>query len=287
MKKKPVLRPFAVMQLVVGLLALQSYIAPRCYLLALAQQQCTSCPNTTTNNPNIVWNQNSGVTVNINPYWPQAQRDCIVRAFDAWSNNNGNAGVRFVQYTYNSTPPTAGNTVQVNWQTPNPDPDTGYQPRGEVFRFPNSDNSALYRAVINIDPRVNDCTALIDVLLHEIGHTFGLGDCPTCCPGTTVMDGPSGTGDYFNEQTNARSTPGSCDVATVNTNSRYNPNTLNPPSPNPPAAGGGQSSSYTNGYWGGSSCYQWFNVTTYYACYSSGCTYMGTTYQPASGVVCF
>jgi hypothetical protein len=206
----------------------------------VSAQQCNVCPPQTPSQYGTpeanAWRQNSTVTVNINPYWPEAQRDCVRTAFNNWANA-GNSGVTF-NFTYNSTPSANSNTIQVNWQTPSADPVTGYQPRGETFNFPRADNSSLSRSVINIDPRVNNCTALIDVMSHEIGHTFGLGDCPECCPGTTVMDGPySAYPDYFNEETNARTTgPGSCDVATVNVNGNYDPNSVNPVLP---SGGGG------------------------------------------------
>lgn len=275
-------RPLAfALNLVVALTVMANYhMDPLFYARA---QGCDTCPPPLTDpdtGANLQqthsWRQNSPVTVNINPYWPQNLRTCIENAFSNM-NANGNAGVRFTNFTYNDVPPSGDNTVQVNWQGAG-------AVQATTFLFPRSDGSGLSRAVINIHPNVNDCAALRQALAHEIGHTFGLGDCPSCCAQVTVMTLAAG----YNDTTQGRETPGPCDDDTINTNPRYDPSKLNPPQPNPPSSTGGSSGgSYNRGSWTGYSCYQWFQVTYYYTCYSSGCYMSGVTVQPASGVFCF
>jgi hypothetical protein len=46
-----------------------------------------------------------------------------------------------------------------------------------------------------------------NVVAHELGHTFALGDCPTCQLGSTVMYQPANT---------ARSVPSACDIQQMN-----------------------------------------------------------------------
>ena len=172
---------------------------------ALARQSCDTCPPADTQQNS--WRANTRVTVNINPYMTQEQRNAVQAAFDNWQFSPSNTtGVTFV-YTYSSTPVGSGG-VQVNLQTPSI---SGAQ--AETFRFPTSDGSSLDRAVMNIDPRVTNLTAMTQATAHEIGHTMGIDDCDTCCPGVSVMTGYSGD---YNDTTSGREGPGSCDAVTAN-----------------------------------------------------------------------
>ena len=50
--------------------------------------------------------------------------------------------------------------------------------------------TARVSAFTSIHPNVTDCTALTETIAHEIGHTFGLGDCNNCtAAGQSVMIG--------------------------------------------------------------------------------------------------
>jgi hypothetical protein len=173
-------------------------------------QTCDSCPppDTQTN----TWAAGTQVTVNINPYFSQEQRDAVMQSFNNWQNSSrNNTGITFT-FTFNSTPISGANTYQVNLQTPNP-PLGGGAARGETFQFPTSNNAHLDRAVTNIDPQVTDLTALANLMAHEIGHTMGLQDCYTCCPNVTVMASPATS---YNDTTTGRADPGFCDAATAN-----------------------------------------------------------------------
>lgn len=142
------------------------------------------------------WAQNAQVTVVINAsQFSQADFDCLKTAFDNWNASSGNggnqSGVRFT-VTYSNTPVVTGtldnlsigsNVYQVN--------------RGQVDGSSGgitggrgNEGGARAEALTIIDSWVGDCSALTDVMAHEIGHTFGLGECPAgqCqTPGRSVM----------------------------------------------------------------------------------------------------
>lgn len=244
-----------------------------------------SCPNPAT----ATFPQNAAITVNIDPAWRNVggvdMSSCIATAFTNWQNANNNySGLRFNTITYNSTPVAGQNTIQVNAPTTLPGNTTAGQ------TTPNYDTAGnFYSATVQIDSRATNCTAITQTMAHELGHLMGLQDCNDCCAGTSVMtpvkcmDAGCTTID-FNDTTLGRTTPGGCDVGTMNTH--YDPSKLNPVQPNPPATGGGGGTTYNRGDWTGSSCYQWVMVTNYYLCSSSGCSYIGTTYT-SYGTFCF
>ncbi|MBA3240317.1 MAG: hypothetical protein H0T60_03735, partial [Acidobacteria bacterium] len=65
-------------------------------------QTCDTCPPP--GDQSISWNANTPVTVNINPYFNEDQRNAIRAAFDNWQNSpNNTTGVTYT-YTYNTTP---------------------------------------------------------------------------------------------------------------------------------------------------------------------------------------
>jgi hypothetical protein len=208
-------------------------------------QTCDTCPPPDTQQNS--WQAHTPVTVNINPYFTQDQRNAIMAAFDNWQNSSNNTtGVTFT-YTFNSTPVGSGG-MQVNYQTPSI---AGAQ--AETFRFPSSDGSHLDRAVTNIDPRVTNLTAMTEAMAHEIGHTMGINDCDSCCAGASVMTGYNGD---YNDTTSGRVDPGPCDTTTAN-------QTLGTPL-TPAYGGGGGGGDYTGGG-GYDYCtpYYWYYYTSY------------------------
>ncbi len=193
------------------------------------------------------------VTVNINSYFSQDQKNAIMAAFNNWQHSSNNTtGVTF-SFTSNSTPISGSNTYQVNYQTPS----IG-NAQGETFQFQTSDGSRLDRAVTNIDPRVTDLTAMTQAMAHEIGHTMGITDCDTCCNGVSVMTGSSGD---YNDTTSGRVDPGPCDVATAN-------QTLG----TPVSSGGGGGSG--GGSYGGGYCTPYYLV--WYESWDGGETWYET-----------
>lgn len=69
-----------------------------------------------------------------------------------------------------------------------------------------------------VDDRVTDPVALAHVVAHEIGHTFGLAECDSCEPGTSVMT--RFNGDY-DDVTSGRNGPSDADNAAVRLNGGY------------------------------------------------------------------
>jgi hypothetical protein len=216
-------------------------------LSQVSAQSCDTCPPPETQSD--AWRSGTSVTVNINPYFSQDQRNAIVQAFNNWQNGSGNnTGVTFT-FTYNSTPISGANTYQVNTQTPNPPPGGGAA-QAETFEFPTSNGGSLERAVTNIDPRVTDLTALTMAMAHEIGHTMGINDCDLCCPGVSVMTAATS----YNDTTSGRVDPGPCDTATAD-------QTMGVPVGSG-GGGGGGGGDYGGGGGGGG-----YYCTPYYWCY--------------------
>lgn len=221
-------------------------------------QTCDTCPPPSSQS--ISWQANTPVTVNINPYFNQDQRNAIMAAFNNWQNSpNNTTGVTF-SFASNSTPISGSNTYQVNYQTPS----IG-NAQGETFQFQTSDGSHLDRAVTNVDPRVTDLTAMTEAMAHEIGHTMGITDCPTCCNGVSVMTGYNGD---YNDTTSGRVDPGPCDTATAD-------QTLGTPVSSGGGGGGGVTTGdLYGGGGGGGYCTPYYWV--WYESYDGGVTWYET-----------
>jgi hypothetical protein len=195
-------------------------------------------------------------------------------AFDNWnamSGNGGNqSGVEFnVEYTTNSagTLDSNGNLtvsgisiMQVNKQnTPGDGPGAERGQTNGAYRL---------NSVANIHPSVNVCTAMTQTMAHEIGHTFGLGECNSCtAPGQSVMlgvpcavpvvNGQCSQPDY-NDTTYGRTGPMSCDNGAIQQGNGYS----YPPC-DPSAA---QSCDESGGSWNSVLCY----------CTGGGCVFQGS-----------
>lgn len=172
--------------------------------------QTSGCTSPSTTNPQGAWSQNAPVTVviNANQFSP-AQFACLKAAFDNWnaaSGNNGNqSGVHF-NVQYSSTPVVTGNPGANNVQGTTMN---AYQVNREAPTSPyavavtgglvTTGGTSRYNAITWIHPNVgidstNGCSALTMFMAHEIGHTFGLGECTTgdcTTPGMTVMARPA------------------------------------------------------------------------------------------------
>lgn len=177
------------------LIAISLVVCPTSYPSAYAQQPCQNPPS---QGKQFAWPPGASVTVNISATFTTQQQQAIETAFTNWANA-GNSGVTFT-FTSNSTPVSGANTFQVNSQTP-----TSCTCQAET----GGTTSGGYRnsAFTNIDPAVTNLTALTQATSHEIGHTFGLGDCTTCPAGTSAMTLATGP----NDTTSGRSGPSTCD----------------------------------------------------------------------------
>jgi len=66
--------------------------------------------------------------------------------------------------------------------------DQGATVQGETRGW--SFNGSRGDTFMDINPGVTNDTAVIHVVSHELGHTFGLKDCGTCAQGSTAMTLP-------------------------------------------------------------------------------------------------
>ena len=194
-----------------------------------AQAGCTSC---TTQLLGQQWTfpQNTLVRVNISPSFSDAHRREIRQAFLNWQNSGTNAGVVF-EFTSVSPPISGTHTVQVNREIP--PLVNGSQPQALVTPTFNNTNTNLQSAVIQMHPGVTNNVALAEAMAHEIGHLYGLDDCPNCCNGTSTMTGFNN----LNDVASGTTSPSNCDRAAANQAGQYNPATLNPPQPQPREGG--------------------------------------------------
>lgn len=227
---------------------------------ALAQGGCTTCTNPPLLGRQDTWPQNTLVTVNISPSFTAEQRGCIEQAFRNWQNAGTHAGVVY-RFTYNSQPAAGSNTVQIWRETPPPDPN-GDQPQADTTPYYNAGNTNLDHAVMRVHPGVTNCTALQEAVAHEVGHTYGLDDCPNCCDGTSVMTGYNSLNDIHSGMVS----PSSCDIAAAIQAGQYNPATENPPSGDGGGGGGGGDSGGGGGGGGGGYCTEYWWV--WYECYT-------------------
>lgn len=193
------------------LLRLSVAIALRwCLTLALATilvhvRAQNNCPSLVTQfGTRTAWAQNTMVSVNIDSssFTREQFDNCIKPVFDNFNLANGAtqagsgnfSGVRFsVTFSSNATANiTQGTTSQV--ATNASGINSGFQVArtnlgattyGETYTGNNGTNRTS--AVTLINSAITDCSALQQTLAHEIGHTLGLDECPSCTGTTSVM----------------------------------------------------------------------------------------------------
>jgi hypothetical protein len=161
------------------------------------------------------WPKNSDVRVNISPDFSPltGARQAVESAFENWQEANGPDGngseVRFT-FTYDPTPASSAGTFQVSYGTVRGSAQARTLLRGK--------RGGLLNALCTIDSRVTAPAAVANAMAHEIGHTFGLGECDECPSGGSVMTRYSGD---YNDTLNGRSGPSRCDNAVVRANGGY------------------------------------------------------------------
>jgi hypothetical protein len=172
----------------------------------------------------FTWGQYSPVSVNIDPTFSSGsggQQDAIRDAFENWQDAVGGIwGVTFT-FTYSSTAISGLNTFQVTYIS---DPACTATCRARHSGF--TTGFRRFSSHVKVNPFVTNYTAIKQTMVHEIGHSFGLADCPSCVHGSTIMADAI----TLNE-TNGPNDPTSCDVATVNT-LYYPPSCANAVAPN-------------------------------------------------------
>jgi len=170
------------------------------------------------------WKQGTTVNVMIDPTFSPAEQQAIKDQFNKWKNAGGaNVSFNFVGASQAGGGATSGGPPIVSVVRQIPDK-KGPTAQGETEGF--AWNGSRGDTFIDINPGVTDPTAFIDVISHEIGHTFGLADCLTCPPGSSAMTEPQTTN--LNEG-GGHDGPTDCDSNKVKENGGYTP----PPSPTP------------------------------------------------------
>jgi hypothetical protein len=133
------------------------------------------------------WGHGSTVAVTINPndFPTTAERQAIEAAFTAWQNANTHSGVTFT-FTTGTTDPNSTNTFYVNRGATQNGAATSVSNTGS----PTTSGNITTHAATTIDPRVTADHAIASFMAHEIGHTFGLGDCFSCNTAASMMSPP-------------------------------------------------------------------------------------------------
>jgi hypothetical protein len=193
------------------------------------------------------WARGATVTVILNPtdFPPgSAQRNRIEDAFRVWQNANTNSGVefRFESGSQAPTGPAANNTYYINRQSTTTPASTSISNTGT----PTSEGNITTSARTSFQPSMTNSEAIFNIMLHEIGHTFGLDHCPGCPQGSSIMTGfsvdcfcPSFPCDQNVPFNGARygcpplSGPRNCDENAVNDYANYPPTTTPTPTPTP------------------------------------------------------
>jgi hypothetical protein len=173
----------------------------------ISVQSQSGCPPL---NPGSIpaWPQGATVTVYIDPTYETDQIKAIKDAFISWQNSRGaignNSGVTFA---FTSTQGSGTHPFTVLKDNA---PVAGV--RAEVTNF-SLDQNRLTSATVKINPGVTLPAALTMAMAHEIGHTFGLGECETdsqCQNDSTVM-AKYNPANGLNDTSWGRPAPSTCD----------------------------------------------------------------------------
>ena len=149
------------------------------------QTSCPSLPKLPDTN-GASWSRGASVNVVINANdFTSEQRTAIQNAFRSWQTANGSgnsSGVTFT-FTTGTTRPVANNTFYINRGSTT----TGGATAISFSGSPSSTGNITTRAFTTIDSTMTNLGAITNLMIHEIGHTFGLGDCMACSQGSSIM----------------------------------------------------------------------------------------------------
>lgn len=148
------------------------------------------------------WPQGASVAVIISPNIMPTENGYLRTGFTNWQNAITCSGVTFSFPTF----PNAAYVVNVYKQTLPNLPD-GRPVRGQTV--PSYGGGRLVSAVITIDKRVTNSTALSKLSAHEVGHTFGLGHCLNDGICISVMSAFNGN---YNDTSSGAVSPYACDL---------------------------------------------------------------------------
>jgi hypothetical protein len=215
--------------------------------LSSAQDVPCAVPAPLARTNGATWPKGTNVTVIINPtaFPTNEQRDAIKAAFDTWQNANTNSGVTFTVTTGTQPAPSQQiNTYYITRGTTTTGGDTNIGYTGS----PSTTGNTTQSAVTIVDSTMTRLSTITNMMVHEIGHTFGLDDCMSCTQGSTMMSTyrndcfctsyPCDQSAPFNGMRwgcPPLTAPRDCEVLAVAQRSGYPP----PPSPTPTPGGGG------------------------------------------------
>jgi hypothetical protein len=167
------------------------------------------------------WSRGSTVRVFIdtNNMSADAQR-AVHDAFTNWQNANQSNG-SLVNFEFTTTRPQSGvgNYVIVRTDTNITDPQTGGQVRAAATTTTDVNTGQSLNAGIRFDNVMTNYGAVLESMVHEIGHTFGFGHCNDCSIGESVMAGtPYTAGDTstYNVAYGKPTSPTDCDNYKLN-----------------------------------------------------------------------
>ncbi len=191
--------------------------------LALSQSSvfAQACPvNGAAQVGRIGWQKGATVSVFIDPSVTGDARRATEQAFTNWNGVSGanNSGVT---YTFTSTRPTSGvgTYIIVNYGTNLIDVGTGQQVRAQARTTIDSATGITKNAGIIIDQVMTNYDAVLEAMVHEIGHPAGFDHCTGsgCTPTNSVMTlvVPSGNPAAFNQAYGRATSPTACDNQTL------------------------------------------------------------------------
>jgi len=151
---------------------------------SFAQYPECSTPDKLARTGGATWARNATVTVVINPndFPTDAAQQAIRQAFTTWQNAHTNSGVTFT-FTTGSDPQNAMNSYYVHSGPTT----TGGNTNIGFLGSPSTQGNITTSVSTTLDSSLTRAATLTNIMLHEIGHTFGLDDCMNCAPGSTVM----------------------------------------------------------------------------------------------------
>ena len=132
------------------------------------------------------WPKGSHVTVVINPtdFPSNEERDAIKAAFATWQNANQNSGVTFGFTT--GTQPAPGSEINT-YYVARGTTSTGGNTNIAYSGLPTTSGNKTQSAVTIVDSTMTRLSTITNMMVHEIGHTFGLDDCMSCAQGSAIM----------------------------------------------------------------------------------------------------
>ena len=198
-----------------------------------------TCVNPSANGATSAWAKGASIAVTVSGF-SAALQPCVKTAFDNWNAAapSNSSGVSF-NVSFGAPINTTGvsGVYQVTSEVPKDQNGNATTQAGATGGQTNGTNRI--NANTSVNPQATDCTAVTQTMAHEIGHTFGLGECTLCtAPQQSVMIGlPCGQRDSagncvapaYNDTTYGLPGPSTCDNTTISTKTYPPP----PPPPNP------------------------------------------------------